>query len=136
MLLIVTIILFHSIFVASCGRNAYLTSASRHLPFHKICLISKKWRSRFCFVYSPPPSSPLVPFLLPIHHLPRMAWVQGTPVTNCWAWLNTYLNETGKCWVLAHTITPLLIRDKSEKIVVYAPTHIAVDNLLRRAADI
>ena len=65
-----------------------------------------------------------------------MAWVQGTPVTNCWAWLNASLNETGKSWVLAHTITLLLTRDKSEKIVVYAPTHIAVDNLVRRAGDL
>ena len=43
---------------------------------------------------------------------------------------------TGKSRVLAHTITSLLTRDVSERIVVCAPTHVAVDNLLRHAADV
>ena len=43
---------------------------------------------------------------------------------------------TGKSRVLAHIIRLLLIRDKSEKIIVCAPTHVAVDNLLKRAANV
>ena len=43
---------------------------------------------------------------------------------------------TGKSRVLAHMIRLLLIRDKSEKIIVCAPTHVAVDNLLKRAASV
>ena len=42
---------------------------------------------------------------------------------------------TGKSRVLAQTII-LLLTLKSENIVVCAPTHVAVDNLLRRTADV
>lgn len=53
-----------------------------------------------------------------------------------WLWIIRSPAATGKSRVLAHTITLLLIRDKSEKIIVCAPTHVAVDNLLKRAADV
>ena len=43
---------------------------------------------------------------------------------------------TGKSRVLAHIIRLLLIGDKLERIIVCAPTHVAVDNLLKRAADV